>query len=197
MKCDFKPCPLEINSTRRLKPEHLESSSSTTKIIISPIPPGYGHQTWQGCELPWGARSHKVIWPFDHMAFQNHVTNSKHISTTRVPMPNKLNSIASYRDELLPIKSHDTFITLSWKITWQTKIIKSPLTMCLWPLGKMVTYLEQLLTIKFCDALIMWNCEITWQTKTFTSPLPQCLWPPKLVGWVPTHIVTWPFNHVV
>ena len=47
----------------------------------------YGHQTWQGNDLPQGApKAH-----FDHVVLRDHVTNQKHISTTRVPMATKLN----------------------------------------------------------------------------------------------------------
>ena len=35
----------------------------------------YGHQTWQGSYLPVGVPTHKVRQPFDHMVFQNYMTN--------------------------------------------------------------------------------------------------------------------------
>ena len=38
MPCAFKPCPLEINSNGGLKRGHVESCSSTTKNIKSPLP---------------------------------------------------------------------------------------------------------------------------------------------------------------
>ena len=31
----------------------------------------YGHQTWQGDDLPWGAPTHKITWHFDHMVLQD------------------------------------------------------------------------------------------------------------------------------
>ena len=34
----------------------------------------YGHQTWQDGD-PGEAAAHKVVWPFDHVVLQNHVTN--------------------------------------------------------------------------------------------------------------------------
>ena len=35
----------------------------------------YGHQIWQGGDLPWGAPIHKITWPFDHVILQDRVTN--------------------------------------------------------------------------------------------------------------------------
>ena len=34
----------------------------------------YGHHTWQGSDLPWGAPTHKISWPFNHVVLQNHLT---------------------------------------------------------------------------------------------------------------------------
>ena len=88
----------------------------------------YGYQTWSDGNLPWWAPAHKVKWPFDHVVLWNHVTNyNRCISTTIVPMASKLGRMVTYDDELLPVKSHDPLVTLSWEITWQTKIIISPL----------------------------------------------------------------------
>ena len=50
----------------------------------------YGHQMWQGVDLPLGAPTHKVTCPLDRVALRDHVTNLKHISTTRVPMATRL-----------------------------------------------------------------------------------------------------------
>ena len=43
----------------------------------------------------------------------------------------KLGRMVAYLDRLHPIKSNDPLITWSCKITWQTKIIISPLPQCL------------------------------------------------------------------
>ena len=32
-----------------------------------------GHLTWQCDGLPWGAPTHKVTWPFDHVILWDHV----------------------------------------------------------------------------------------------------------------------------
>ena len=56
-----------------------------------------------------------------------------YISTTTTPMTTKHGRVATYHDGLQLIKSHDPLITWSCRITWQTKIIISPLTKCLCP----------------------------------------------------------------
>ena len=48
-------------------------------------------------------------------------------------MTTKLSRMIAHLDELLPIKSHDSLITWSCDITWQDKVITSPLPQCLWP----------------------------------------------------------------
>ena len=48
---------------------------------------------------------------------QDHVTNEKHTTTTRVTMAAKLGLTVSYLNGLLPIESHDTLITWSFEIT--------------------------------------------------------------------------------
>ena len=64
---------------------------------------------------------------------QNHVTNLKYISTTRVSLATKLGKMVTCFDKLLPIKSYDPLIPWSCEITWHTKTITSPLPQCLWP----------------------------------------------------------------
>ena len=56
----------------------------------------YGHQTWQSGNLSYRAANNKVTWPFDHVVLQDHVTDLKHIPTTRVPMVIKLGRIVTY-----------------------------------------------------------------------------------------------------
>ena len=118
---------------------------------------------------------------------QDHVTNDKHISTTRVPMATKLGRMLAYLDGLLPIKSHDPLIKWSCEIPWQTKAILSLSTTTIskasttakpmsTKLDRMVTYLEWLLHIKSHGFLITWSCKITWQPKIVIYTLTQCLW---------------------
>ena len=44
MLCTFKPCPLEKKSNVGFKQEHVESCSSNTKNIISPLKMRGSHQ---------------------------------------------------------------------------------------------------------------------------------------------------------
>ena len=61
------------------------------------------------------------------------MTNLYHyIFTITVPMATKLDKMVTYFDGLLRIKLHDSLITWSCKITWQTKIILSSLPKCIW-----------------------------------------------------------------
>lgn len=47
----------------------------------------YGHHTWLDGDISWGAPKRKLIWHFDHVILQCHVTNEDHyIPTTRMPM---------------------------------------------------------------------------------------------------------------
>ena len=47
-------------------------------------------------------------------------------------MTTKLGKMATYLDEILPIKLHHPTIALSCKIKWQLKVIVSQLPQCLW-----------------------------------------------------------------
>ena len=96
------------------------------------------------------------------------------ISTTTVPMTTKLGRLVIYYEELLLIKPHDSLIMWSSKITWQTKTVISPLSLC---------PATNLLAIKSYDPLIAWSCKIMWQTKTIISPLPQWIWQSNWVQW--------------
>ena len=69
--CAFRPCPLEISTNSRLKRDHLESSSSTTKTLYLNYYIAYGHQTWLGADLPWGALTDKITWPFGQVVLGN------------------------------------------------------------------------------------------------------------------------------
>ena len=69
--CAFKPCPLDISTNSRLKRDHLESSSSTTKTLYLNYYIAYGHQTWLGADLPWGAFTDKITWPFGQVVVGN------------------------------------------------------------------------------------------------------------------------------
>ena len=42
----------------------------------------YNYQTWQDGHLPWEAPTHKVTRIFDHVVFQDDVTNLNHYTST-------------------------------------------------------------------------------------------------------------------
>ena len=43
----------------------------------------HDYQTWKDGDIPWGAANQKIIWCFDHMILQGHVSNeNRYISTT-------------------------------------------------------------------------------------------------------------------
>ena len=124
---------------------------------------------------------HKITWLFDHVIFQDHVTNwNDYNSTNRVTIATKLGSVVSHLDGLLSLKSNDLLITWSHEITLQTQTIISPLPLPLHYSGDLPW---GLLTIKSYSALITWSYKITWQTKIFISLSTKYLWSPNLTEW--------------
>ena len=84
-------------------------------------------------------------------------------------MVTKLGRVVTYHEELPPINSHNSLITWSFEITWQTKTYISTTTMHMTnKLGRMVACHDRLSPIKSRDHLITWSCEITSQTKHIT-----------------------------
>ena len=69
-------------------------------------------RTCHGCHVQWR------MW---HLWYEYRVYNNVHISTTAVSMTTIRSRVVTYREGLLPIKSHDSFMTRSNEITWQTK----------------------------------------------------------------------------
>ena len=109
----------------------------------------YEHQIWQGGDLPWGAPTYKVIWPFDHMVLQDYVTCWNHyIPTITVSMVTKLDRIVTYIEPFSTIKLLEPLVTWSYKITWQAKIIIFATTVPMaYIFGRLVTFFEGLLWI--------------------------------------------------
>ena len=69
----------------------------------------------------------------DHVGAGDVITwQTKNISTMKVSMATKI-CMLTYFDGLQPTKSHDSLITWSFRITWQTRIITPELPKCLWP----------------------------------------------------------------
>lgn len=129
--CAFMTCDLGINSNGGFKLGMWNLALQPKNISYLHHHNNCGHQTWQGGDLPWGAPTHKAKLPFDHVVFQDQVLNYKYISTIRVPIATKLNSVLTYLDGLLHVKSHDTLIKWTCKIKWQTINIISELPHCL------------------------------------------------------------------
>ena len=74
----------------------------------------------------------KVTWTFDHVVFQNLVTNWNHyIFVTTVPVATKLGRVVTLLEALVLKKSDVFWIMWSSVITWQIKNI-SLLPQCLW-----------------------------------------------------------------
>ena len=114
--------------------EHVESSSSTIKTIISSLPQRLWLLTRQDGELLWGATTYKVTWPRDRVVFGDHVTKQNHyVNTTTLPMVTKLDRVVPYLEALLSKIWHDSWITWSSKITGQTKTIISSIPQGLGP----------------------------------------------------------------
>ena len=86
-------------------------------------------------------------------------------------MATKLDRIVTYLDGILPIKSHDSFITWSWEIMLQTKTTISPIPQCLWPpnlVGRWLTlsgsHPQSYLNI---DHLVLLNQVTNWKHYIF------------------------------
>ena len=119
---------------------------------------------------------------FDHVNFQNHVTQQNHyIFTNTLPMITKLDRMVIYLDGLLFIKSHDPLIMWSHKIYCQIKnhYIFTTTVSIATRLGRMVTHPNGLLLIKLHDPSITSSCEITQQPNIIISTLPQSISPPN------------------
>ena len=138
------------------------------------------------------------------MVLQGHVTNENHyISTTRLSI--RLPNLSYNLDGLLLIKSNGPLVSWYCKITWQTKIIISPISQCLRPPnlgGRVVTYLKRVPPIKLLDHSVTLSCWIIWQTKTIKSPLLKPLnhhqiWQGIDLPWGACFVlVTWYFYHM-
>ena len=111
----------------------------------------------------------------------------------------KLSRMITYLDEFLPIKSHYPLTMQSYKTTWQTKTIISPIAVSMaTKLARMVIYLVRLLIIKSYKTLTTWSCKVTWQNPLYLyykSTYGKQTWQNDFAWWAPTY-VTWPFDQV-
>ena len=73
--CEYDiPCALEEIIMANLREFKLPRWHGKSKPFYVCFHSAYGHQDWYDGELLWGAPTHKVIWPFDHVVLQDHVT---------------------------------------------------------------------------------------------------------------------------
>ena len=107
--------------------EYVESCSSTTKNTFT-TPMAMATKL-----VRWGAHTHIVTWPFNHVVLWDHVPQ----------FWTYLHKLNVYDDQAWQggdfplgtstIKMSDyPLITFSCKILWQTKTIISPLPRCIW-----------------------------------------------------------------
>ena len=85
-------------------------------------------------------------------------------------MATKLGRLVTYFKTLLPIKQNG-WVTWSFEILWQIKIIFSPKMLLATKLDRVITYYGRLSLITPHDTSITWTCEVMWQIKYFISPL--------------------------
>ena len=82
---------------------------------------------------------------------------------------------------LQTIKSCNTFITWTFKVTWETKtVISTTRVPVATKLERMVTYLEGLVATKSLFTLITWSCKFAFLTKAIISRLQKRQWPSNL-----------------
>ena len=91
-----------------------------TKKIVSPLTEWLCNQTWQNVNLPWWASTHKVTWPFNHVACKITWQTKKIISTTTILMATKVGRVVTHNEELSLIQLHDLSIT--WFVRSRDKL---------------------------------------------------------------------------
>ena len=145
-------------------------SNGLAKVICIFFSYNCFRHVWPGSDLLiWHVtRSHDKIIPF--------------ISTTTVPIATKLGRMVTYLEQLSPVKLFDPLVMWSYKITWQTKTIITPLPQCLyghqtWQVGDL--FWRNAIHIVTWP-LFWWSCLITRQFEKFISPFSHDLWPLNL-----------------
>ena len=114
------------------------ANSSMRNLALQPLETLYLHfhsthdiQTWHGCDLPWGASTHNIMWSFNHVVLWTQVTNS-YIATFTRQMATKHGKVLTYGEGLPSVKSQNPLNKWSREVTLQTKNIKSLLSQGLW-----------------------------------------------------------------
>ena len=125
------------------------------------------------------------------------------ISTTTIPLSNKLDGVVTYLERLLPIKSHDPLIT--WLARSLDKF-KTYLHYChvydhqTWQGGDIPWVAP---THKVTWPLTTWSCEVKWQIKKnsylhYNTTNGKQTWQgDNFLGGIFTHIATLLFNYMV
>ena len=123
----------------------------------------YGYQTWQGCDLLWGASTHNVTKRFK----QGHVRSIDKLKAYFhywKPAATKPGRVVTYNEELPSIKSHDPLITKPIKVWWQIICyISTTAIATATNYNRVVTYIEELSSVGSQDLLITWSYKVTWQ----------------------------------
>ena len=152
-------------------------------------PPKLGF--WQGRDLPEGAPSHVVPWPFNYVALWYHMSN------ILSPLPQCLwpPNLALWWYTMRSYKV--TWCYNSCEVTQQIKCVISPFP----------TYMERwwitmgLPSIKPHNSLNLWLQEVAWQINIklycHNAYGHQTCQRGDIPGGVPIHKFGWPFSHVV
>ena len=77
----------------------------------------YGHQTWQGDDLPRRAITGKFTQPVHLAVLQDHVQSKTNMCTTAVFMGTKRGRMVTYLEGVLPIKLPNLLFMWSCKAT--------------------------------------------------------------------------------
>ena len=110
----------------------------------------------------------------------------------------KLGRMITYLDKFLPIQLHYPLITWSYKTTWQTKTIISPLTVSMaTKIARMVIYLVRLLIIKPYKTGLVRLRDKNHLYLYYKSAYGKQTWlNDDFSLWAPTYNVTGSFDHV-
>lgn len=94
----------------------LDISHRVLKIIV--------HSQWTLYvgDSPPEVSTHKFKWPFKHVFKWDHITNQKQLIPSTIILTVKLGRVVTYRQELQPIKLHDSFITWNREFTLQVTL---------------------------------------------------------------------------
>ena len=138
-------------------------------------------QTWQGYDLPWGDKTHKVTWPLNHVVLQDPLRQSLWLSNLAgwfMQWGSSFHNVTQPFNNVV-LQSHVKYEICCISMTAKTMTIK---------FGKVVTYYERLPpTTLYHKFWIRGHVRLLNKLKLL-FPLPKCLKPPKLAAWWPNVI---------